>query len=337
MTRLLFGSGDIGGARALLPVINLAYQRGLAPLVMSNGPITSEGEQTWRWIDSSEIRFDGTISAYVFTGSTSDPAPLATARAASKAGIPAIFVLDSWSNYRERLQTDGQPVFVPDVYCVPDAVAEAEAQQENIHNIAVTGQPAFADAVKMAQGSHQRPAAPLKILFISEPVEADEGNRRGYTETGVIATIAQSLQSRAAHLHLNILPHPRDDAEQIERAWRQNKGVLTGTVLAKNSVRTLLDYDGIVGMASIMLYRAWLLGLPTLSYQPNLKLAALRQFGQRDGLVFVEHEANIGETIQEWMMSIQPHDAAMLRPEATLHQDAAAAILDIALKKAGSR
>jgi hypothetical protein len=336
MMPLLFAAGDVGGARALLPIINLAEECGQRPLALRHGALTTEPNVRADWIDLGALSLADPAQrpqAYLFTGSVADPVPLRVARAAAAAGIPTIFVLDSWSSYTSRLTTDGFDQFKPDVYCVPDEKAKSDAQRAGVTSpIEVTGQPAFAGVLSEAQTPAARATSRTKILFVSEPVEADHGRRRGYTEAEAMAAIARGLQPLSTHVEVDVLPHPRDDVTRVSALWTDARGTLTGEVLRQNTLRSVVDYDGVAGIASVLLYRAWLLGRPAISCQPGLVLSSLRQFGERDGIVLIDEADGAPRRIQAWGEGLTPGRAPLLRPEAMQHAAAAETILQIAIK-----
>jgi hypothetical protein len=86
---------------------------------------------------------------------------------------------------------------------------------------------------------------------------------------------------------------------------------------------------GAVGMASIMLYEAWLLGRRVLSLQPNLHLEPLRALGRRDGVVLIDTPDGAAQRIREWTALLYPASAVSPRPELRRHECAAKAILDL--------
>jgi len=337
MRPLLFAAGDVGGARALLPIIALAAARGQPTLILRHGAITAE-PVSGAWIETDALSFGDPAlrpRAFIFAGSVADPVPLRVARAAAAAGIPTIFVLDSWSSYGSRLATDGLDPFKPDVYCVPDEKAKSDARRAGVTcTIEVTGQPAFAGVLAEAQTPAARAASRTKILFVSEPVEADHGRSRGYTEAEAMTAIARGLQPLAAHVEVDVLPHPRDDVPRIASLWTGARGSLAGEILGQNTLRSVVDYDAVAGIASVLLYRAWLLGRPALSCQPGLVLPSLRQFGERDGIVLIDEMDGAPRRIQAWAEALTPGRPAVLRPEAMQHAAAAEMILQIAAKSA---
>ena len=342
MKSLLFASGDVGGARAILPVIRLAIARAIPTAVMANGVITGEGEASWTWLTPGEVQFDDPTSrpgAFIFAASLTDPAALKVARKAHAAGVRTIHVLDSWATYASRMRTDGQPSFRPDAYCVPDTLAARGAIDDGIpeDQIVVTGQPAFADvAFETSARGTGRPGKPAKLLLVSEPVASDQGRTRGYTEDEALGLILEALQADADKFEVSLLPHPRDDLEKVERFWGQARGRLAGGVLAQNGLGAIETYDAVAGMASVLLYRAWLTGLPVLSCQPGLLLVSLRQFGERPDITMIDTLNGAHERIQAWASALGPGRPLTPRPESRLHQDAAAAILKLA-EDAGER
>lgn len=334
MRPLLFAAGDVGGARALLPIIALAAARGARPAVLRHGALVREAQMAGDWVEANEVSFSDAArlpKAYVFAGSVSDPIALGLARAAKEAGVPTIFVLDSWSSYTRRLTVDGGPVFSPSVYCVPDQKAKDDALQAGVSGtIEVTGQPAFADVLGEKRAADAQVQRRAHFLLVSEPVEADHGRTRGYTETDVFALVATALQPLASQIEVDLLPHPRDDASRIASIWRACRGALEGTVLGQNTLRSVADYDAVAGMASVLLYRAWLLGQPVLSCQPGLEMPSLRQFGEREGILFIDEARGAAERISAWAGAIAPGQSHVLRPEAQQHAAAAETILRLA-------
>jgi len=334
MRPLLFAAGDVGGARALLPIIALAAARGQRPDVLRHGALVREPGIAGEWVDAADVTFNDPArrpGALVFTGSVADPVALQLARSAQSAGIPTVFLLDSWSSYTSRLAVDGRELFNPSVYCVPDQKAKEDALRAGVTGrIEVTGQPAFADVLSEMRAPGTVGLPRTKILLVSEPVEADHGRTRGYTETDVFALIGAALQRLAAHTEVDVLPHPRDEAARIGAIWEKCRGDLGGQMLKQNALRSVADYDAVAGMASVLLYRAWLLGQPVLSCQPDLAMPALRQFGEREGIVFIDRASEAPAQIAAWAGALVPGQVYALRPEARQHAAAAETILQIA-------
>ena len=348
---VMFASGDVGGARALLPVMELCEKKSMPFVMLENGHIIREAPKRWERISFGKISDRSKviklfkyhhIGVLVFSSSVMDTTALNLARNAKDLGITVIHVLDSWTGYRRRMETDGLPAFVPDIYTVMDNYALEEAIKEGIEKriLRVTGQPALArlyEAYFFNQGSDNRqkrkrfgfnPCKPL-IFFISEPVEHDQGasaespQYRGYTEKTVLRSFVESLQPFSDRIEIGLLPHPREDVKGLQEIWDSYRGALEGRILdpGMGSEGIFLG-DGFVGMASILLYKAWLLGKPAMSLQPGLRLAPLRMFEKREGIKFVDSNDSMHAAIIEWVSKIQTETKTTPLPELQMYREA---------------
>lgn len=343
--RLLFVAGDVGGARALHPVITLAAMRGHTVLMLQHGHIASmppiAGAQRLlldrdSGIDEAAARLiaETKPDVLVYATSVKDETALRVAHAARSAGIALAHLLDNWASYRRRLELEGQ-FLLPDLYAVMDDVArdEAEAAGIAVETIRVTGTPALSDLTPC-----RRPMAaalPLRLVFVSEPVSMDQGDDparpqyRGYIETTVLALLAEAMADKAASTRIDILPHPREDAAQLDRNWQALRGNLAGgLVTAAGRDAAIEESHGIVGMSSILLYASWLRGWPVASLQPGLRLPELRMLAGRPGVMFIDDATSAPSSLRGWRDSIStyqpPAETAM---EITRHLHAAETFL----------
>ena len=63
------------------------------------------------------------------------------------------------------------------------------------------------------------------------------------------------MQKYAEYFFLEIAPHPSDGSDFLQHLWKTHRGRLRGAVLAPGTGRiAALSSDGVVGMASILLY-----------------------------------------------------------------------------------
>jgi hypothetical protein len=90
--------------------------------------------------------------------------------------------------------------------------------------------------------------------------------------------------------------------------------------------------DGVAGMASILLYEAWLLGKPVISLQPDLRQDALRMLQRRQGVVFVDMYAEAAKAIGRWGEALQPGLKHTPHRNLDLHRTAATKIVTILLE-----
>lgn len=309
---LLFASGDIGGARAIIPLIKAFERNSFVFFYVPHGHIVRESDDLWRKASitqaSSEIDIESFLSinnidCFVFATSVKDDLALRIALVCGKLDIPTVHVLDNWTSYIERLKLANGDIYAPDVYTVIDELAYHDAVEAGVkpESLYITGQPAH-DSIKeemaLAMSSYslqqnlERTGLSIDkrvILFVSEPVEDDNGQTRGYTEKTVLELLCKYYQSESSFIQMLILPHPRENRDLLKKVWERWRGNIDGSILNLDNGRHALNLaDGVVGMASVLLYEAWLMGLPVASIQPDLKLDSLRMLSRREGVIFID-------------------------------------------------
>lgn len=350
--KALFVSGDVGGARALLPIMAECERKAVPFYVFEHGHIVKELPRQWDRVklngDLNKKRLtdlfkEKSIGVLVFTSSVKDTLPLLIARQAKHYGIPVIHVLDNWAGYRRNMGMDGLPIFIPDIYTVIDDVSFEGALKEGIDRdvIKMTGQPALASLSKEVHSQYnanffikERKSFGFDtnkklILFISEPVELDQGSSpanphyRGYTEKTVLTLLCEHLQPYAEDIEVGILPHPREDSAGLLNTWEKCCGTLKGGLIRlSNGRESLFWVDGVAGMNSLLLYEAWLIGKPVISIQPGLRYKTLRVHEKRDGIVFVDSVRDVESKISEWFSKINLNKKISPRPELEFHERA---------------
>jgi len=353
---LLFAASEIGSWHALAPVAHSCVQSGMTVLLSQRGAAETAtvgigaallpcGE-TPAQIDAFLLQHN--VQAVVFSSNVSDPQPLSIARRASQKGLPTLHVLDYWNGYAQRLRLDGLPQFQPDIYAVPDKLAQTAALGEGIagKTLRVTGQPAFADTFTAVAPNDQDKRAQKKaagcdpdlplMLFVSEPVTQDQGSDptspgyRGYTERDVIRLILSILRPLAGRLQLAALPHPREDGTMLCAQLEQGKGALATCLIRLARGRDALALaDGVAGMASTLLYEAWLHGLPVASIQPGLQVSSLATLRQRQGVLFLDQHEGLQTALTAWSEGLGCGPRPRVRPEAALHSRAVDSLRDI--------
>lgn len=349
--KVMFASGDIGGARALLPVMEFCERKSLPFVMLEHGHIISEAPKRWGRVSLGD-EFDMTIAeslfkrndigVIVFASSVKDAIPLKLARWARELNISVIHVLDNWTGYRRRMEMDGLPAFTPDIYTAIDDFAFEEAIKEGIDEsgLKITGQPALASLSReyrfrkeldIRNERTRLGIAPGKIfiVFVSEPVEHDQGASpsspefRGYTEKIVLRLFCEVLQPYSNTIEIGLLPHPREDVDSFLNHWNECCGSLKGSLLRLGNGReSLFCADAVAGMASILLYEAWLLGKSVISLQPGLRHKQLRMLQKRSDVIFNDSYEGITTSLESWVTAIQTDNWTALRPEAQLHEKA---------------
>jgi hypothetical protein len=360
--KVLFASGDVGGARAILPIIAVCEDMEMPFAVLCHGHIQTETLAHWEKIhlpqnstanDFQKILEEHCIKVLVFASSIKDSVALSLARVAKKLGIVTIHVLDNWANYRERMERDGLETFLPAYYTVIDNLAFEEAVRSGIDPsiMVITGQPALAiipdEYQKWKEQRTEERAERLGlntgkkiIAFISEPAEQDQGKSidyptyRGYTEKIVLRLFCEYLQPFSDKLQVVVLPHPRENKGSLKIAWEEFHGSLAGGILQHGRGRDAVFLsDGVAGMTSILMYEAWLIGKPVISLQPGLRYEDLRILQNREGIVFVESYQEFGSSILKWIDMVFSEEMGKIRDELNMHKDAPAHIFRL-IKKA---
>lgn len=338
--RICFAAGDVGGARAILPVARYAAAQGLRVIGSDNGVFRREGRDDWHWLSPAQTLHAG-FDALIYATSVTDPLAFQTALAARQRGIPVIHVLDNWSQYAQRLRgpdrAGAEKILIPDIYCVMDQSGHDAARAAGVPAgvLKITGHPALAVLAAEGQRLSNTKHGWGHILFVSEPVRADSGARnsptgRGYDEAQVSELFAAALaEDRAARrMAVHVAPHPRECRADVAARWRwlARRHGLTVEMVAPDGVRAALHRArAVVGMSSLLLYEAWLIGKPTLSLQPNLRLEELRHLGARAGLRLCSDPAEVQAAVRQLLAPDAPGKAR--QRDMTLHAGAAAAVL----------
>jgi len=317
---ILFGGGDIGGARALLPIIKKAIRIGHNVYILNNGFLSDQcSKYDCLVVSKSFIHKNNLFFSYFFSSSLKDTLPLNLAHSLKNKGVKVIHVLDNWCNYKSRLQIYNLKTFYPDYYAVMDDVAYSEAAKEGIDTkiLIITGHPQYSEFNVSFKSLNSKLQYKYKykknngienkklILFVSEPVIQDQGEKgekyRGYTEKIIIELLFAALQDYSNEVQLLILPHPREDAKQLEEYVIQNKGEINFTMLSNISGRNaIMISDGVAGMASVLLYDSWLFGKPTISLQPGIKGNFLSVLKNKEDVEYVEKYEKVNYSIQKW-------------------------------------
>lgn len=226
--------------------------------------------------------------------------------AARTLSIPCVAVLDYWFEYSARFHRRGAGGAVaswPDLVCAPDETAAAELIEAGCrrHSVAVTGPPNIEDSLswwathatldRQSLACHfQVPAERPLVVFFSEPYHARPDGRKlmgpgglyhddgrplfGYTATQMLDQTLDALdravrQSGCVPPHVVVKAHPLEWAAPLRRRQREGSVSRVGvTVVEEGDPKELVALaDAVVGMSSITLLEAALVGRPTFSVQ----------------------------------------------------------------------
>ncbi len=355
---MIFAAGDPGGSRVLLPILRDLEERGQQCVVLDHGFLARELPASSKAVLCAQEDIAKHLSGncvYLFGSSTTDPVPLSFARLAQERHIPTVHVLDNWGGYRSRLCTDGQKMHVPDIYTALDEPSRQEAIAEGVPEscLMITGHPGLADAaqeLKNLTGSidpvlaknHGLPTDKLCLGFINEPFSSVFGadctadGHPGFTEQTVLPDFLSALAPFAEELYLIILAHPKQSQEKVAALWETFRGNLTGKVLALTNGRDILRMvSGVAGMASILLYKSWLAGRPTLSMQSGHRSKTASRYAGLDGLIYTDQQGKIAKCVETWLAWARKQEVPAAQPELELHGEALRKITELAFHLMG--
>ncbi len=293
--RIVFMARDAGAAAAIAPLARRVVADGRhAVAIVGHGRASAafeaRGLPVLAFDDDApvgevEALLLAESAAGLITGTSMRPArDGAWWEAARRGGIPSVAVLDHWCNYAGRF-SDAEPFdHVPDAIAVMDDVAAGELTALGCPErlLRVTGQPYFDDLARSAAAQTRTigrqelgvAADRLLVVFASEPQARYYGagpqdpGWLGYTEADALAESVRAVAAVAPEAMLVVKLHPLEDAAPA----------LSAAPGARPEVRVLRAFppthliaaaDVVLGMTSIFLLEAAVLGVPTVSVRPG--------------------------------------------------------------------
>jgi hypothetical protein len=209
------------------------------------------------WTVTVSDQFDASVidTGVVVTSTSYKPAERVALEWATQRGIPTVQLIDSWYDYRRRIELTNQPGAMPDEIWVFDDVAKADAVAEGLpgERICAVGHPAW-EAVPPLPA-----ASSAEILLIDQPVSSDIGQRLGYTETEFFDLVRSGLGNNPPP---TLAMHPR--RPESDRS-------ASGFRIVRNTREAAKSCDTVIGMFSSFLIEAFLAGRRVVSVQPNAK------------------------------------------------------------------
>lgn len=268
MKKIIFLAHDPGGCDALLPVVERLHQETVPLEFYCIGPAANLNPDN----AASEVEviqiiqqmlMEKSVSVLVTGTSWGSKLELKEIAACKNKGIPTLSILDFWSNYQARFKDEAGNFIYPDYFLVMDKLAALEAANEGVplEIIKVLGHPGL-DKFISGQKHKRHLKHKKKILFLSQPLSVLYGKELGYTEQQVLEEVAQIIRENKDY-SLYIKFHPKDSSSL--------KNNYLGLSVEGNLLDIMTEYDVIIGMNTMGLLHAVLLGLPAISYQPNLK------------------------------------------------------------------
>ena len=367
--KIILCATDAGGIRNIVPLIPVCSQRGIEVVLITYrnrailfGETIANVDETFFVDNFTEAQLRNLIidvqPEAVICGTTRFYSPdrilVPVARAS---GVRTVAVFDEWFSYSYRFEDPETKEFeyLPDAIALQDKQAKEEAVLEGIPGeiCYVTGSPALAEQTKKAQkfldvppdipdfltGSEERPI----VTFISETHAADYGTSPdshgplgpfiGYTEDTVLEGVLNVLGCLSAPMVFVEKLHPAADIEKRSLVIPKNLDYYS--VRETDLLRLLWHSDIVIGMRSMALLEAHILGCETVSFQPGL-IGPEHCTAVRLGLIpKMEREKELESWLAEHLSSIQKKRERVIRQQPFAEKNAAERVIDLALNKRG--
>jgi len=330
MSHILFCATDAGGVRNLVPLVSEVTRQGFESNFITRAsllPLFPPGfpRHLILLVEDIQKNFAITFSALqpiaVICGTTRHPSPdREFLNIASQAGVSGVAVMDEWYNYSYRFSTEGKRDCFPSAIALPDtqAVREAVADGLPIELCHATGSPSLSALWEIGDSwraippklpsvlekNHDR----LAVVFLSETHALDYGCQPGesglmgpyigYTETQVRALILKALSELPQHFLFLEKPHPSALGDESPKSVPNN--VEYRLARGEPTLELCFHSDIIIGMRSMALLEARLLGCHVISFQPGL-VDAERCTAVRLGLI---NKLNFCEELVVWLKTV---------------------------------
>ena len=303
-------AGDPGGAAAIAPVV-AALQREKSYRVVSRSYRQATNVFESHELETVELPFSFSVFDFVNLIAAESISVILSATsvngidlekklflATKMAGVASIAVLDFWSNYTERFRNEVGRICLPDLIAVPNLRTRREMEDQGfpVERLVVTGQPAFDHLTLMGPTEIRHLRADIRrklaarddeivIVFVSQALTEFYGSLEacngalGYSERSVLFSLQAAIQlirRTGKNVRLIVQPHPREDLGKWDDQCDGQNTVANPT--NESTLDVCVGSDAVVGMTSVVLYEASLLGLNVLSIEPTIGRQKLQDF-----------------------------------------------------------
>lgn len=301
--KILFAAQDPGGFNSLVSVIKVLKKKGVdVKVLLANGSCLIAKKNKINFLDCSnfsqeklEIAFKKFNPQIVVTatsfGLSLDKKIL---KLAKKRRIPVISVVDFWSNYKIRFSNLGKEdlAYLPDIICVIDGYMKNGMKKAGFNKkmLRITGNPFFDGFRKTVK------AKKTYSLFVSQPFS--ELGISVFDEVKIFKDFVDSLAGIKEKIPVIISLHPREKNKSKFEEIISSANIKIK--ISKKSGDDLVDDAKIVlGINSMVLFRAAIKGKKVVSYQPGIKKEEDVLMSNHLGLSEAVYNFNkLGETIK---------------------------------------
>ncbi len=302
MKEIIFVAHDPGGYDVVFPVVQRLQQNPvslnfycLGPAADLNPLYRASGSEILQTIHS--LLHEKKLSGLVTGTSWGNNLELKAIAACKEAQIPTISILDYWSNYQTRFLDESGRFVYPDYYIVMDELAAKEAVQTGVPSgiIKILGHPGLDKYTACQRNQCCSDKTTKKVLFLSQPLSVLYGGELGYTERQALNDCIRALQENGNY-SLYVKFHPKDD-KNFQQQYQD-------IAVHGNLTDIIPEYDLIIGMNTMGLLYVVLMGIPAISYQPDMrqadmcitnKLGLTRLVGSYQDLKFILNTGMVGQ------------------------------------------
>lgn len=176
--------------------------------------------------------------------------------------IKTISILDYWSNYKNRFKKGDEYIY-PKHYIVMDELAKKEAIAEGVPEIIikVLGHPGLEKYINKNITREQNELL-NNVLVLSQPLSELYGDSQGYNEKIFLEECVRVLKKLEKNYKIKF--HPKE-TDEIKKMYLKES-------VCGSLEEILDDYGIVVGMTTMGLLHAYLMGKKIISYQPGLKV-----------------------------------------------------------------
>lgn len=273
--KILLAAQDPGGFNSLVSVIKILKKKRIdIKVLLANESCLIAKKNNINFLDCSDFSQEKLETAF----KNFNPKIVVTAtsfglsldkkmlKLAKEAGVPAVSIVDFWSNYKFRFSNPETEdlAYLPDTICIIDEFMKSGMNKEGFDKkiLRVTGNPFFDGFKKISKTKESY------FLFVSQPFS--ELGMPDFDEVKIFRGFVDSLVAIKDNTPIIISLHPRE----------KNKEKFKEIILGANIKIEISDKSGddlvndakiVLGINSMALFRAALKGKKVISYQPGIK------------------------------------------------------------------
>lgn len=272
--RLLVYTQDVGGTRCLMPLLEeiekefpetLYVRHSLSESVFKSRAFEPQHLQTTsfplaekKWTEILK-QSEATHVLCTLSSPHFDLTNCRLIQAARKSKIPTFSFMDHWKGYDRFYDEQGQPSFFTDWIGCPDRFVRDELLKRGLSTsrLPIVGHPGLEFLLNhgLKKKAHR---GEMKILVVSQPVTHDQSFHgiffRKNGSRPILEKLIENLSSPQSQLFYR--PHPKEKPAELP------KGIIKAPSFSLEE--SFVQYDLFLGLSSMMLFEASLVGLSCL-------------------------------------------------------------------------